>query len=129
MVFETRNDQVNVFQGIIASVQTNNSNTDRQIYGLILMQPHALSSSNFFLTDVKAKRDPCAHFFFGLTPPPPPPPAWISRVFEPPSHENFHNPIRRWRGGGDYFLRNNLIFKDVTVISMADRTSFQCYAH
>ena len=29
------------------------------------------------------------------------PPAWISRVFDPPSRENFQNPIRR---GGGFFL-------------------------
>ena len=34
----------------------------------------------------------------------PPPPAWISRVFDPPSRENFQNPIRR--GGVDFFWNN-----------------------
>ena len=33
-----------------------------------------------------------------------PPPAWISRVFDPPSRENFQNPIRR--GGADFFWNN-----------------------
>ena len=33
---------------------------------------------------------------------PPPPPAWISRVFDPPSCENFQNPIRRGKCG--FFL-------------------------
>ena len=31
-----------------------------------------------------------------------PPPAWISRVLDPPSRENFQNPIRR--GGCGFFL-------------------------
>ena len=33
-----------------------------------------------------------------------PPPAWISGVFDPPSRENFQNPIRR--GGVDFFWNN-----------------------
>ena len=33
-----------------------------------------------------------------------PPPAWISRVLDPPSRENFQNPIRQ--GGVDFFWNN-----------------------
>ena len=36
-----------------------------------------------------------------------PPPAWISRVFDPPSSENFQNPIRR--AGVDFFWNNPLL--------------------
>ena len=53
----------------------------------------------------------------------PPPPAWISRVFDPPSHENFQNPIRR--GGADFFWNNPMkvtksqFRKELVVLSVS----------
>ena len=40
-----------------------------------------------------------------------PPPAWISGVFDPPSRENFQNPIR-W-GGVDFFWNNPIYGKSI----------------
>ena len=75
---------------------------------------NALSSSKIFLTEIAVKSDPCANFFFSSIPPP----AWISRVFDPPSRENFQNPIRR--GGGVDFFWNNPITEILRALQLAN---------
>ena len=71
------------------------------------------------------KSDPCADVLFSKFYPPPPLPGLPESLNPPPTRIS---RIIHWGVGGGIFFRNNPIFKDVTFISMADLTSFQCYA-
>ena len=98
MVFETRNDQVDVYVHKIAW----DFNASFHLFKQIIWMPitectvkfwcnstlgNALSSSKIFLIEVVVKSDPCANFFISSTPPLPgfpesltPTPARISRI-------------------------------------------------
>ena len=90
------------------------------MYGLILMQPHTLSSWKILLTEVIAKSDPCGYLFIYFFRFKPPSCLDIKSLWIPLPREF---PDSHPSGGGGFFYRNNPIFKDVTVISVADLAS------